>query len=484
MVLYRRAPGGAEVFWLKRGEKLRYAGGFFAFPGGRVDRADAEVPVEGASGQDAQLRVTAARETFEETGVLLARGADRLPREVRDEARRGLLESGLSFAAFLSRHRLTLHAADLPEAGRWLTPPFLPGRYDARFFLAEVPPGQEAEVWPGELSHGAWVSPDAALARWRDGTALLHPPNLHAVESMRGFQTPEGALERLRHPAHVVDFVARRLEFQRGVRLVPLRTATLPPATHTNAYLLGTGELLVVDPGSDDPAETDALLRFLQELEAEGERAVAVVATHHHGDHVGGLRRVVEKTGLPVWAHARTADRLPVPVAHALEDGDVLSLGGVLPMRWRVLHTPGHARGHVCLVDERSSAAVVGDLVAGLGTIVIDPPEGDMAEYLRQLQRLKALDVRTLYPAHGPALADGPGKLDEYLAHRAWRESRVLEALAQGPLPLEDVVPRAYEDVQAFVLPIAERSCLAILHKLHSEGRVRSVDGRWARPAG
>ena len=143
-------------------------------------------------------------------------------------------------------------------------------------------------------------------------------------------------------------------------------------------------------------------------------------------------------------------------------------------MKWKVLHTPGHARGHVTLVDERTKAAIVGDMVAGIGTIVIDPPEGDMAEYLRQLARLEALPVTTIYPSHGPVIPDGPAKLQEYAMHRAWREAKVLEAIASfgKPIALSEIVPRAYDDVASFVWPIAERNTVAIVDKLVNERRV------------
>jgi glyoxylase-like metal-dependent hydrolase (beta-lactamase superfamily II) len=190
---------------------------------------------------------------------------------------------------------------------------------------------------------------------------------------------------------------------------------------------------------------------------------------------------VAEGLGVPVWAHHRTADLLPLPVARTLHDGEVLELEGPRPMRWRVLHTPGHAPGHLALVDEATRAAVVGDLVAGVGTIVIDPLDGDMAEYVAQLRRLADLPVGTLYPAHGPALPHGVAKLEEYLAHRAWRETKVLEAVAAfaRPTTVEELVPRAYDDVASFVLPIATRSTLAILAKLEREGRVTAEGALW-----
>jgi glyoxylase-like metal-dependent hydrolase (beta-lactamase superfamily II)/8-oxo-dGTP pyrophosphatase MutT (NUDIX family) len=470
VVVWRRAAGGVETFWLKREAKLRFAGGFYAFPGGRLDDADAKIPVEGASGQPAALIVCAARELFEETGLFVpnpeATGLD--------QHRRALLDGKTSFAGVLSALGGKMRAEDFPEAGRWITPPFMPGRFDTYFYLVEAPPKQHAEVWPGELSEGEWIRPADALTRWEDGTALLHPPSHYALQTLEAFDEAEAVRKRFLSPPHVTDFVATRLEFQRGVKVVPLKTATLPPATHTNAYVLGTHELLLVDPGTDDSAELDVLVSLVQQLIADGHKPKAIVATHHHSDHIGGLARAAEVLGLPVWAHARTADRLPVKTARLLTEGDVLELAGPRPMRWRVLHTPGHAQGHVCLYDEASKAAVVGDMVAGVGTIVIDPPEGVMADYLAQLERLKALPVTTLYPSHGPVIADGPGKLDEYLMHRRWREQKVLESLtALGTSTVERLVEKAYDDVQAFVWPIAERNTVAILEKLLGEGKVR-----------
>ncbi len=476
VIVFRRVAAGAEVFWIKREKQLRFAGGFYAFPGGKVDPADRLIAVEGATGEAAALIATAARELLEETGLLKARTPRRLAPDELSTMRTELLEETVPFADLLKRHKLTLHASDFHEAGRWLTPPFLPVRFDARFFLVEAPQGQDAEVWPGELSEGAWIAPAMALRRWREGTALLHPPNHHALKVMAQFKDAEAAKAALAAPAHCVDFVAERIEFQQGVKLVPLRTLTLPPATHTNAYVLGTRALVVVDPGSADDAETDRLVALLEQLKAEGATLEAVVLTHHHGDHVGGLQRLVARLGCPVWSHPRTADRLGVKTDRLLADGDVLQLG---EMRWRVLHTPGHAQGHICLYDEASRAAVVGDMVAGIGTIVIDPPEGEMTDYLAQLRRLEALPVTTLYPSHGPAIPDGPGKLAEYLKHRLWREEKVLAALTADGSSLEDLVPKAYDDVTAFVLPIAERSTLAILGKLQKDGKVTLEAGRY-----
>ena len=483
VVLVRPGERGPEVFWLRRETTLSFAAGFYAFPGGRVDEADARVEVVGATGEEATLRAAAARELFEETGVLRARGRPPPPGALR-EARAALLQAERPFADVLSALGLRLFAEDFPSAGRWVTPSWMPVRFDARFFLAEVPSGTAAEVWPGELAEGAWVRPEDALLAWANGQALLHPPNHFTLEALLEAPSLEAARTRMVQAPSTEGPLAHPVEFQRGVGLLALRTPTLFPATHTNCWLLGTGEVLVVDPGAAEPGEVDRLVARLDALERAGLRACAIFLTHHHLDHVGGVAPLVARLGLPVWCHPRTADRLEVKASRLLAEGEVLTLEGSPDMHWRVLHTPGHARGHLCLVDEASRAAVVGDMVAGVGTILIDPPEGEMAEYLRQLRRLRDLPVRALYPAHGPPLPDGPVALERYLAHRAAREARVKAVLGPEPRSLEELAQEAYADTPTAWPPVAERSTLAILEKLLAEAEARRVGERWASSDG
>src|SRR5919109_3290867 len=193
VVLHRRGAEGIEVFWVRRGEQLRFAGGFYAFPGGRVDVADAALPLmraESLTPAERACIAAAARELFEETGVLLAPGAQRIPSEARRAARERLLRSEMpedkegGFAGFLAAHGLAVDASAFTPAGRWVTPPALPVRFDARFYLSELPAGETAEVWPGELVDGEWVRPEEALRRWEQGSALLHPPAWHTLSAL------------------------------------------------------------------------------------------------------------------------------------------------------------------------------------------------------------------------------------------------------------------------------------------------------------
>ncbi len=255
-------------------------------------------------------------------------------------------------------------------------------------------------------------------------------------------------------------------------------TPTLPPATDTNSYALGSREVILVEPATPYEAEQQAWLAWARAIEANGATIVALFATHHHPDHVGGAAFFLEALGVPLWAHEATAARLRTPVARKLADGETIDLDGPSPQRWKVLHTPGHAPGHLCLFERTLGVAVVGDMVASVGTILIEPSEGDMTEYLAQLSRLEALGAKVALPAHGAPIED-PGRLFRaYRAHRYMREERVMMSLGAGGT-LDDLLPRAYADVGPDVYPIARMSLEAHLVKLVRDGRVRRVDDRY-----
>jgi glyoxylase-like metal-dependent hydrolase (beta-lactamase superfamily II) len=266
-----------------------------------------------------------------------------------------------------------------------------------------------------------------------------------------------------------------------------LRTPTLPPATHTNCYVIGGRELVVVDPASPWDDERAVLDRALDALAARGRRVREIWLTHHHVDHVSGASHLAKRLGVPVAAHPTTAALLAgrVDIARTLDDGHVEVLpgdGGDIPeRRLRCVFTPGHAPGHHCFLEETTGFLIAGDMVAGVGSIIVDPDEGDMADYLASLRRMAALAPRALLPAHGMTITDPQGKIAEYIQHRLWREELVAGALAaRGRATALELVPAVYADTPAHLHPLAARSLLAHLQKLVKDGRVRQVGDGFA----
>jgi glyoxylase-like metal-dependent hydrolase (beta-lactamase superfamily II) len=271
-------------------------------------------------------------------------------------------------------------------------------------------------------------------------------------------------------------------EIEPGVGVFPVRTPTLPPATHTNCYLVGADEVVVIDPASPYAEEQAALDAALADLAGQGRRIVEIWLTHHHGDHVGGAAHLAARLGVPVAAHPVTAALVSpgISVARPLADGETMALAGEPVRRLRPVFTPGHAPGHLCFLEETTGFLVAGDMVAGIGTILIDPDEGDMRLYLASLERMKALAPRALLPAHGDVIEDSAGKLDLYIRHRLWREARVHDALsARGAATAAELVPPAYSDVPAELYPLAERSLIAHLHKLAADGKCARQGDLW-----
>jgi glyoxylase-like metal-dependent hydrolase (beta-lactamase superfamily II)/8-oxo-dGTP pyrophosphatase MutT (NUDIX family) len=425
VILARGADPDPEVYLVLRSLSQRFFPGYWAFPGGTLEVGET-------------FEAAARRELAEETGVTL-------PKET-----------------------------PLAPAGRILTPPIAPTRYDTQFFLAIAPPSVEPRVEAGELAEGRWFRASAALAGFEHGELLVPPPVIAILTEFRA-HAPAQAAARLRATDGQPHHRRFPIIFHPGILLEPLPTETLPPATTTNAYLVGAERVVVVDPGASAEPALTPLLERIDAIRARGDRVEAVVLTHHP-DHVAGARAVAERAGAPVLAHASTAKLLPGVVDRSLEEGDVLDCGfdPATGQRWQieVLHTPGHTDGSITLRDRRFGALLVGDVAAGVGTVVVDPPEGDMAAYMRTLDRLIALKPPIVLPGHGPGIPRATDALAALRDHRRMREGKVLAALGRGPARIPDILDLVYDDVPPEIRPLGARSLLAHLLKLEAEGAV------------
>ncbi|PYN13779.1 MAG: MBL fold metallo-hydrolase [Candidatus Rokuibacteriota bacterium] len=236
----------------------------------------------------------------------------------------------------------------------------------------------------------------------------------------------------------------------------------------TNTYLVGAREPVLIDTGAGVAGYPPVLDAYLK---ARGlGRPSRIVLTHRHRDHMGGVAQLRARfPGIPVAKLRHRDPALPEPVDH-LSDGQAVPADGATLIP---LHTPGHASDHLCyyLVEER--ALFTGDLILGGSTTVIPPDDGDLGDYLRSLERVRALDVRRIYPAHGPVIEDPRATIREYVEHRHARERQILERLGGGPATIPEIVGAIYAGVSPALHGAAAMSVESHLRKLAGEGRVR-----------
>ncbi len=359
----------------------------------------------------------------------------------------------------------------LVPAGVWTAPPYLGVDLRTAFFLARAD-DLEPRIANAEHVEGDFVRPSEALDRWAQGRLLLAPPTLYLLTALAETDDDDDDLAaRCVSAPEGQGTPPRYARVRPHLTLFAVRTPTLPPATHTNVYIAERGgDLWVFDPASPYAEEQAELEAYVRARVAGGATVRGYVLTHAHHDHVGGVEALRSAFEAPVWAHPDAARRVHFPVDRLLSDGETLPVGD---LRLQAVHTPGHDPGHLVYLDLETRAVIAGDLVAGLGTILVDPDEGSMAQYLRSLARVKDLEPSALLPSHGGVIGGAREKLDEYIAHRLWREGRVLDAVGEGSRSLDALLPLAYADVAPSVFPIARMSLRAHLVKLVDEGRVR-----------
>jgi len=252
--------------------------------------------------------------------------------------------------------------------------------------------------------------------------------------------------------------------------------------TGTQTYIIGEGDVAVIDPGPDLPGHLEALTAALA-----GERVAAILCTHTHRDHSPASRPLKAATGAPIVGCAPLSLDDSGPRAdesfdsdyrpdRILADGERLGGGD-----WTIeaVATPGHTSNHLCLALAEARALFTGDHVMGWSTTVVAPPDGDMADYMASLDRLLARDDLVYYPAHGPAVEDPRGHVRRLIEHRHGRERQILAHLDRGEGRISAMVAQMYADIDPRLFPAAGRSVLAHLIDLERRGLVRQEGEGW-----
>lgn len=235
---------------------------------------------------------------------------------------------------------------------------------------------------------------------------------------------------------------------------------TIPPATHTNSWILGTEDsCVIVDPAANTLKNQAAHLNALKAYNVK-----AILLTHHHYDHQAGAKYLQKHLNVPIWAHELNVNLLPFVIDRKLKDGEIIELG---TRKWTVRFTPGHAPGHIVLIDSKSGDCVCGDMVAGTGTILLNPPEGNLQQYLDSLQLLLTNNIRHLHPAHGPSIRPAQPYIQHYIDHRNMRTEQILKQLSSTAVQPDTIATKVYPDLKdPIILSIAARQIICHLNWL------------------
>ena len=475
MTLTRDGPEGVEVLLGLRSTTMRAFPNYWAFPGGgisSVDRAAVESLVE-LEGPEAAAVACILREMSEELGLVPTKNG---VKSLSMIDRQAIVDDKKQWLPRASSKAFPVERSGIRILSHRITPPFGPVQFDNAFLhlhagdWTTVP---EIDLEPQtEFTEIMWAKPTEILQRWMAHEIKVAPPVVTLLMEI------ERTLERCnRNMDEASKDIAQRLPgrrsilFAHGVEVVPIKTATLPPADHTNCYLVGDpkGEFVLVDPALRMREDMEALATAVERHQGH---LKAIVFTHSHSDHLADMPLLREAFDVPVWGSEYTAKS--VPCERILNDGDVLKLG---QQNWQVLITPGHHPGHVCLYSE--AGLVAGDMLAGIGTILIPPHSGNMSEYIDQLQRLKKLQPHLVFPSHGPVVPMPDKLIQHYIDHRRARHERVFEAVLNGHRGLNEVAQMAYADSPEAHPGLAVDQTLSHLLALEAEGKVSQTSEGW-----
>ena len=531
VLLLRDGGSGLEVLMTRRSMTASFAPGAYVFPGGGVDALDAQSHVQASRrSTQSELHLTQAiaaiRESFEELGVLLAHHADGSPATQQDIA---ALNRSAPFVAQCQALGLTLAAHEVFVLAHWITDRDLPRRFDVPFLVARMPEGQTPVADETEQFEPVWVRPSDALARYTDGGFFIIFPTIRTLERLLTHATVDAVLQmcaateqplwtscpragllagrEARFMEHEQPYgelalvcpdgqIAHALDWQSGQPVALLKNVLRLTAPNpgvmtgpgTNSYLVGDPDTgyIAIDPGPADPDHIDKLWR------ATGGDIRMIVCTHSHPDHSPGAKPLQAMCtgappilGLPSAPTARAASEFTPD--RSLLNSELLTLTSCrldadLALNsshtLQVIHTPGHAANHLCLVLLEDGLLFSGDHILNGSTTVIDPPDGDMTAYLDSLDRLTQActehHIDFILPAHGYVMGgyegEASGAIAHLKAHRLKREAKILKAMQAHPEgTLDNWVENAYDDVPPRLWPVAKRSLMAHVARIEAE---------------
>ena len=488
ILLTRDGKNGVEVLLAHRIPTLRAFADFWSLPGGGIRDFDHDAAEKLSSLKhietDWKGTISAIlRETAEEVGLAIG---DSTVERVSMKLRHSIIENPMQWTHAVESEQIPASDRMISHIGTRTTPPFAPLRFCNRFMHAHLPPGSpEPELLDigSEFDQLVWMSPDEAIESWEYGNMLTAPPIVtllrDVVDSLNNNQQNiHAAIDELSSSPPSGE---HRIELAPGVECVPIRTQTLPPATHTNCFILGErgGERIVVDPAARTDEELAYLQRRIDELVKDGGEILATIFTHRHQDHIGDLNRIEEIYSAPIWGTKETLEVIPnYDTNKVLNDNEILTLSGPSgEINWTVHLTPGHCPGHICLATDRY--VVSGDLAVMVGTILVPSTDGDMDDYIESLRRIRALDSTMLFPAHGPFTHRPAKLLDRYISHREGRHNRVLEALNQGITSIQDIANYAYSDTPDAHPMLKVDQTLSHLKSHERSGRIKKTTEGW-----
>lgn len=481
VILSRGTGSDTEVYLCLRAAELKFFGGYWVFPGGNLDKNLDYISEDDPL--DVALYRCAVRELLEEVNVLSSTLGQQFSADKKDALKLGIKDSPQDWREFISEFDSEFPHFD--SVFRITTPPFIPVRFDTQFLHVRMRTDESPAVDNYELVDGCFIKAADAISAWQQGKMDIAPPVLFQLRLIAEHGMDALAEHAGRAAVKLEQGGLHQAYFSPGIFMAPLQTPTLPPATTTNTLIVGTDRLYVIDPATPDKNEQMRLISHMEELISQGKHFEAILLTHHHSDHVGAVNALSRHFRLPVRAHEECFKRIDPGFikGDALNEGDRLELGiapdGSDDWHLKVLHTPGHAVDHLCYLESRYHAAIIGDMMSTLSTIVIDPPEGHMRTYLEQLQRLLQHPISTVYPSHGPPRRDGAALIRQFIEHRKEREEEILDALSTSAKSIEELLVEVYKDIPEQAYPVASRSLLAGLIKLEEDAVACQADDGW-----